>query len=347
MKTNLTTLSISLLALAAGPCWALGQSTTANGAAFSSACAGVGFSYTGSAGNAINGGISDVSMSCDAKTSAIGATVATGAAKSGVIAVGAVNTPYADTATGSAGQQFIKLDANNSGSTWTHFSGAQVNGGWNESLTLTAPGKSGTGIYMAPVLVNGQLTANGIGALGSVSLEAYQNHAVLTPYGDALHSQASAAFLAANTTHNGPIGSSWDYQAVRWQVSDYGPGSSLTLQSMTVNTTVWFALPFTYGVAFDLGIYAIAAAGETASGGYVHDLNTADISFGHTFAWGGKGYVLAGAQHLTDFNLSSGSGLSYDHAYTAAVPEPASTALMLAGLGLFCLRGRRWVGGRH
>lgn len=323
------------MAMAAGPAWSLGQSTLANGAAFVSACAGLGFSYIGPAGNAINGGVSDTQAGCQANTSAVGGLVSATATQAGT----KFGNPYAGSASGSAGQKFIKLDSATSGSSATGFSGGQVQGGWNERMTITSPGKSGADLWMLPILVTGQLNASQLGARGVVALEVYMNRYSILPYGDALHAQALQTFQTLNTTHNGSIGSGWSNEQIEWGVADYGPGNPLTVTSLNVNTTVWFAVPMVYGQAFDLGVFALASTGQLAAGGQ-QVANTSGVSFGHTFAWGGKGYLLSGNQHVPNFSLSAATGLNYDQAYASPVPEPTTLAMALAGLGWLGLRRR-------
>ena len=77
---------------------------------------------------------------------------------------------------------------------------------------------------------------------------------------------------------------------VAWGVTDRGFSDPLTVLLQDVNTTVHFAVPFTWGTAFDLGIFANALAGENATGGTPF-ANTASIAFQNSFTWAGPGYV--------------------------------------------------------
>ena len=156
---------------------------------------------------------------------------------------------------------------------------------------------------------------------------AWRNHTLMQPYGSAANADAYNLFLAQQPTHNGVVGGVWDYQNVEWEVSDNGPGQPNRLDTLTVQQTVSFVVPFTFGQAFDLGLYAMATVGQTAQGGYPHTSGSRGIG------WAGAGQVLVGGALLPQFALASASGIDYTQPLAAAaVPEPASFALLLAGL---------------
>jgi hypothetical protein len=144
-----------------------------------------------------------------------------------------------------------------------------------------------------------------------------------------------------NTTHNGDIGSVWDYEAVGWGAAD---GDSLNVN----NTVVDFYFPFTWRTAFDLGIYAIASSTETGfGGGSGQPQNTADASFENTVTWDGPGVVLEGGTTITSFTISAGSGQNYNQPFVeqaAGVPEPETLGVLafgLAAMGALRRRGAR------
>jgi hypothetical protein len=71
----------------------------------------------------------------------------------------------------------------------------------------------------------------------------------------------------------------------------------------------------------------------------------ATASFGHTFTWGGITSVVDAdtGQPITDWTLTSASGVDWAHAAQgpATVPEPSTLSLAaLGGLGLFVYRRR-------
>lgn len=325
-----------LLATLIAPCAhsaILGQGTTAAGAAFASAASGnQAFSSLGQPGDAIMGGVSTQYVNAQTSTSAVGGTASASASNSG----SANGYPFSNHASGSATLGTIKLSASNNGSTATAFPGGSANAGWNDMFTLTGGGANGTtGIWITPIVLNGSMSAIGNGASGTFQVAAYKNYNVLQPYGNALNSQAYNAFTSLNTTHNGSDKySSWDYQMAGFGVVDYGPSDTDTLQTLTVtNRVINFAIPFTWGTAFEAGFYANLMAGERASGGFAGQ-NTTNLDFSHTLTWGGPGYVIGNGGNITNFNIASTSGFDYS---SAAVPLPAT--LWLFGSGLIGLLG--------
>ncbi len=357
----------SLLAGALAIClpsaaWAVpGQSTTANGNAFASVCAGNGFSGFGAPGDALNGGVSTSSGS-GAFIQALNCATATSAspgaqAQAGnIVGGGSFNgNLYNNNALAIAAPGVIKLLANNAGSSATSFSGAGAQGGWNDTLTLNNAALTGqSGILIVPIHFDGTMTANGVGAMGRTELGIYVNHGVLQPYNNAVYAAAYSKFQTLNSAFNpvlhqnsvaeGSILFGWDYQMKPFGTSDYGVGDSLTVTQLNINETVRFAIPFIWGTAFQFGIYAATSAGEIASGGAVIQ-NVSSDQLQNTIYWDKGAYALAGdgsGSPLLNFTMTSGSGLDYSQAF---VPEPASFAMFGAAAALLgWVRRRRTAG---
>lgn len=343
-------LGIALAALMpAGPARAIpGQSTTPNGAAFASACAGNGFLGTSAVGNAPNGGVSSsfgtppsqVNLNCTMATSGVGGTAATGPV-TGSGTYGINNNPHSGAAQATITPGSIKLQATNSGSSADGFSGAAAQGGWNDSLTVTG-GVPGQGAILAlPFHVHGNLSASAQNANALFQLQVYRNNSPVNAGSAAawsLFNNANAEFnpfFNGVTLAEGNFLSSWDTQMLPYAAVHYG-NSTQTVDSLAVDETVWFFVPFTWGTPFTFGLYAYAAASETASGGPVVQ-NTASVAFQNTITLVSGAYALAGNGNgpaVGGLSISATSGVDY---LAGVAVMPAPPVLPMIGLGLAVL----------
>lgn len=333
-------------ALPAAPARAIpGQSTTPNGAAFASACAGNGFLGTTGVGNAPNNGVSSsfgtppsqVNLTCTHTTSGVGGTAATGPiTASGTYGIN--NNPHSGAAQATITPGSIKLQATNSGSSADGFSGAAAQGGWNDSLTVTGGVPGQQAILALPFHVHGNLSASAQNANALFQVQAYRNNGAITSGSAAawsLFNNANAEFnpvLNMVTLAEGNFLSSWTSQMLPYAAVHYG-ASALTVDSLAVDETVWFFVPFTWGTPFTFGLYAYAAASETASGGPVVQ-NTAVVEFQNTITLVSGAYALPGngiGPAIGGLSISATSGLDY----LAAVPAPPGLAVM--GVALVAL----------
>lgn len=308
-----------------------GQMEIPNGAAFSSACAGWGFGIGGDDGASISIGnqISGKRANCQSQTSGVGGTAGVAVSNSGVTLGGtAYQSSYSNAAAGQATPLMIKLSASNDGNTNAPFPGAAANGGWNDTITLSMAGQSGTGFWIAPIHVEGELNTKNNGGGSSLEVEAFVGHASI------FTGPASALFR--DVTLNPSAAQNYGAERARWTVANWGPSDASSVEHLSVDETVYFVIPFTWDTPFDLGIFALASAGMRAQGATVGQPNaTSDALFENTITWAGPGYVLnngAGPQ-ITGFDISSTSGA--DYAMTSPVPEP--TIWGMFGLGLASL----------
>src|SRR5262249_4286928 len=145
-----------------------------------------------------------------------------------------------------------------------------------------------------------------------------------------IYDTALNTYNTTNVTHNGTVGSVWDFEMSEWGVSG-------TLNGLTVNADVWMVVPFVFGTSFDLGIYAADLSSE---GGFGFDPTpgASSVDFSHTVTWGGPGYVIANNQNSSNFTVDSQSGFNYNQ---AVVPEPGTWSLFVVGLGLVLAARRR------
>ena len=323
-----------LLIVAAGSAVA-GQSTTLIGSGFANACAGD--QYFGSLPNPGDGfsTITDQYMTC--QTTA-GTPALASASNSGTVN----GNTYSNNATADAGPGFIKVGASNSGMQAIPFPGGAAYAGWNETMTIA--GGTGTAVWVVPLTVQGTLDTTGLGALVRVGINAYENYNFLQPYGT-LNGFAYGVFLAANGgasgIRNNAILFGWDYQGAWFGADNYSPPDSSMVPSYSLNRTLYFAFPFTYGTPFEFGIYMGGVAGEASSGGF-YTANSSSYDFLHTVAWGGAGYVVdQNSQINPNFTLASGSGFNYSQS-SGETPEPATGCGLLMGLGVL-----GWLKRRH
>ena len=315
-----------------------GQNSTPDGESFASACAGTGFSSVPQAGDAFGNGVSNTQRNCQKQTTTGGGTAAVTASNG--------NASYSNAATGSATQGIIKLNASNAETAPITFTGANTNAGWNEAITLSQTGQSGQAAWVIPIDVVGLMQANGSGSRGIAGVQAYRNHSRITGSGSSLNAAAKGLFDSINTKTNGTILFSFDYEAVYWGVTDRGAGDPQNTLQLDVDQMVQFVVPFTWGVSFDLGIFANLNAAESSSGSTD---NSTSLDFDSTVAWAGPGYALnfdgsvLGADQIVGFDITSTSGTDYTQSFVTSVPEPATLGLFALAVALVGVAHRRRI----
>jgi hypothetical protein len=98
-----------------------------------------------------------------------------------------------------------------------------------------------------------------------------------------------------------------DRQYGHWAIATYGNPPT---DGKTVNDHVTFAVPFTYGTPFKLGIYAVARAGMRSSSGVAGN-STADSNFSNGLTWGGITNVYLAGAPTADYSITSGTGINW------------------------------------
>jgi hypothetical protein len=215
-----------------------------------------------------------------------------------------------------AGMGIIHLSASNDAPNNSSFARAASNAGWNETLNISDPTLNGQpGFMLVDILVNGTLQAAGFAGSAGFDVTGYKDHTQLNIYNG-----AGAYFNKGNSD-----GISTDRQAAVWGVATYG--YEWNFASRTVNDAITLAVPITYGQSFTLGIYAYASAGMRSASGVPGNSSTS-LDFSHTLTWGGIPAVFYNGTPVTDYTLTSGTGIDW----TQPVPEPATLALLLAGV---------------
>jgi hypothetical protein len=250
---------------------------------------------------------------------------------------------FTSDATAVAGPMFIKVGASNTDTSHVPFAGAASNAGWNDLMTIN--GGTGSAVWVVPVSISGTLSATGVASLARLGVNAYENYNPLQPYGNSLNAFAYNLFVTANGGNvnggirNSAIGFSWDSQAAFYGAVHYSDNDPANVPSYTVNRTLYFMFPFTYGVQFEWGIYMGGVAGQNSSGAAPI---ASSFDFTHTLTWGGEGYVIDQNSVINNnFTLASGSGIDYSQAFSVATPEPATSALLTLALGALVWIKRR------
>lgn len=218
-----------------------------------------------------------------------------------------------NSASGTVGLGFGQFIAENNAPNSSFFAQAVANGGWQDSFLISNPALTGqSGFMQFTVHVTGDLDASGFA--GSAGF-------AVTGYKDDVQLLVNPLFDPGNST---PL--STDRQYGNWAIA-----TDFSTLNLTVADTVTFAVPFTFGTPFDLGIYGRALAGMRSSSGVAGN-STASADFASTMTWGGIVDVYHGSTPGAEYELESGSGIDWRGPF---VPAPGATAvLVLSGLGV-------------
>lgn len=301
----------------------LGQATTPAGAVFVGACSGNQIFGSGnSAGDAYNGGNSTANATCTTATSTVGGSVSVDSPSSGV----ANGYSYTNDASGFGSPGLLHLQADNTASAPTTFAGAEANIGFNDMNTIS--NGTGNAVWVLNFWVDGLLSATTPGSLSELQIAVYSNFNAVNAYG--ADTTAYNIFNSLNTIRNGDIGSSWDTETIEWGAT--GAGTT----SLPVGQFVHIAIPFTYGTAFEYGIYASVWVTQS-SGGFAGQTVEA-ATFDHTIAYDSS-YVVQDGNTITDFTVTSAAGLDYSQSLVTS-PEPSAIFLSATALLALCLLRR-------
>lgn len=219
---------------------------------------------------------------------------------------------------GAATMGWVQMGAENHSPAATPFAQGIVNGGYSDSLTVHLAGHDGQpGYLLLHAAVTGSMEATAETGAASIEVVPYVNKQLV--------SAANPGYDDGSSNHLW----STDRQVGAWGVAS-APDASLA-----VDEVITFSLPVVVGQGFELGIYADAAAGQRSSGGFPGWSANSQVSM-TSFLAGAS--LMLGDQNMPGFSITSASGLNWA---VAAVPEPASAALMLAGLLLLARRRHR------
>lgn len=106
---------------------------------------------------------------------------------------------------------------------------------------------------------------------------------------------------------------------------------------VTIHTFLGGTTLMQYSIDVDTRVSAEEGFGGTDTAA------SATADYGHTLGWGGISSITVDTtgSTLTGYTLSASDGFNYSSAVTAAVPEPNTYAMLLAGIGFIGLAARR------
>ena len=186
-----------------------------------------------------------------------------------------------NSAFGTAGMGYLKLDAFNNAPNFSLFPIGAVNGGWKETFTINNPAHTGQpGMLVFSVAASGFLKATGFAGAAAVTVTAYKDNVQL---------MINSFFNPGNSDLLGT-----DRQYGNWDIATNGTPNLLT---KPFNDSVTMAVPFTFGTPFTLGVYAVGRSGMRSSSG-VSGNSTALVE-GAVVRWGGIENILAGSTSVT------------------------------------------------
>ncbi len=208
--------------------------------------------------------------------------------------------PLSQSISGGAGMGFVRAQGSNAYTDYAWFANAVLNGGWNESFTISHPSLNGqTGYFVFQLRARGQMHTQGL--TGSALIE-------VTPYKDHLPLMGNAYFDRGGSD---VVGTSYQYG--RWGLASYG-----LPDNRTVDSFVTMSVPITFGTPFTLGVYVHAIAAQRSSGGF-NDPSSDWLDFSsHGVEWAGITAVRnEGGAVVSGVTIVSGSGMDWNPAVGA------------------------------
>jgi hypothetical protein len=226
-----------------------------------------------------------------------------------------------------AGLGVISLSATNDAPDAALFPAGIAHGGWSETFVISNPALTGqSGFLQFTLDVHGTLFAAGLTGSSACTVTAYKD---------------AAQLLANDFSDIGnsvPINGAPQYQYGNWAIATFGNPPT---ETMIVDDTVTFAVPFTFGTPFKLGVYANARASMRSSGG-VGGSSNSFATFDDGLTWGGISAVYVGTTPTNDYTIASGSGIDWTGAQGGNDPadldgngtvDAADLGILLGGWG--------------
>ena len=188
---------------------------------------------------------------------------------------------------------------------------------------MSHPSLNGQSGFMQFTLhANGTLFASGFAGAASLTVTGYKDSAQLMMNG---------FFSPGNSDLIGT-----DRQYGHWAIATYGNPPT---DGKSVNDTVTFAVPITFGTPFKLGIYAAARAGMRSSSGVAGN-STAQSHFGGAgLTWGGVTNVFNNGVPISGYTISSSSGTNWNGPLGPPIPGDLNGDGVVNGIDLAIVLG--------
>lgn len=199
-----------------------------------------------------------------------------------------------NSAGGTVGMGYIQVHSANNAPNSSSFPLGVANGGWSDLLTVDSPGLTGQTGYMQFTLdVSGDLFASGFAGSAAFTVTGYKDTGQL---------MVNSLFDPGGSDVIGT-----DRQYGNWAVATYGNPPT---DGKTVNDTITFAVPITFGTQFKLSICANSRAGMRSSSG-VQGNSTAQSTFDMGLTWGGVVAVYHGLTPIDEYTITSATGTNW------------------------------------
>jgi hypothetical protein len=207
-----------------------------------------------------------------------------------------VNGPLNQSISGSAGLGFVRAQGSNAYTDEARFANAILNGGWNETFTVSQPSLTGqSGFMVFRLRARGQFHTQGLTGSAVIDVTTYKNNVQVlwNPYYSQEGSDVGSAIGTA--------------QAARWGLASFGQPDN-----RNVDAFVTMSVPITFGTPFTLGVYVRAIAGQRSSGGFnAPSRGSLDFS-AQGVEWAGiTGVLNAGGGNVSGSTIVSGSGTNW------------------------------------
>ncbi|MBL8887279.1 MAG: hypothetical protein JNK16_11510 [Phycisphaerales bacterium] len=199
----------------------------------------------------------------------------------GVVSRSAIGSApnYSGNCSGTVGMGYALLSAFNNAPNSAQGPFATANGGWKETFTITHPSHNGqSGTLQFTVDVSAFLRVTGFAGSASIRVVPYKNNALVL---------MNSFFSPGNSV---PFGT--DRQYGNWSIASFG-----NTDTLPVNGTATFGIPFTFGTPFTVGVYGWARGSMRSQSGVAG--NSTGLVENGVIRWGGILGVFAGSTPVT------------------------------------------------